>query len=129
MTWADWLKISLPLFASLVSLGAGGWLVALGRTFAKREDISAINERLAADTNQLNRRLASIDQRITVVEGEVKAFPTGEQLHADVRDLSERMARMEAELGGAVRQMATTNQLITDLLTRLANQSLDRIGR
>jgi hypothetical protein len=101
MQWLDWLKLILPIVASIISLSVGALLWALRKTYVSREEF---DEYLKAQTAH--------DRRLIMVEQRVGAYPKSDKLHEDIGDITERMASVEATLSGLQKLLNTQNDYL-----------------
>jgi uncharacterized protein YlxW (UPF0749 family) len=111
VTLFEWLKLLGPWVASIISVCVLGWVTAIKATFAVKSDLSPINA-----------KMADHDARLVAVEKISKAYPSAEELHREIADLTERMASMEARQDGIRQQLETTNMYLKMLVDKAVSK-------
>lgn len=99
---------------SLITSGLVGLAVtSLRKSFASKDDIKAVND-----------HLAEIDTRVAVIEQQVKDT---DELTREVHQMARDVSGLSSNVQGMQREVSRATELITELLQRLAHQSVDKL--
>ncbi len=113
MSFLDYLGKFGWLLSLITSGMVGLLLTSLRKSFASKDDIRCVNE-----------HLAEIDTRVAVIELQVKdADELAREVHAMARDVS----ALSSNVAGLQREVSRATEMITELLQRLAHQSVDKL--